>query len=74
MGIFSRSLPSHLIPIKPVNAGNKDWLVGLRGNSTTSYATIFIWKAPVGGTAAKIITASPSTSLFKGVAVDGNAS
>ena len=56
------------------HAGTKDWLVGLRGNSTTSYATIFIWKAPVGGTAAKSITASPSTSLFKGVAVDGNAS
>ncbi|WP_306591693.1 hypothetical protein [Geothrix sp. 21YS21S-4] len=56
------------------HAGTKDWLVGLRGNDTTSYGTIFIWKSPVGGTAAKVLTASPTTSLFKGLAVDGNAS
>jgi hypothetical protein len=56
------------------HAGTKDWLVGLRGNGTTSYGTIWVWKSPLGGTAAKTITASPSTSLFKGVAVDGNAS
>ncbi len=56
------------------HAGTKDWLVGLRGNGTTAYGTIFIWKSPLGGTAAKAITASPSTALFKGVAVDGNAS
>ncbi|HEX4844801.1 MAG TPA: hypothetical protein VFV26_01200 [Geothrix sp.] len=56
------------------HAGTKDWLVGLRGVGATPYATIHLWKSPLGGTAAKTITASPATSLFKGVAVDGNAS
>jgi len=56
------------------HAGTKDWLVGLRGNGTTSYATFYLWKSPMGGTAAKVIAASPTTSLFKGVALDGNAS
>ncbi len=56
------------------HAGTKDWLVGLRGNSATAYGTIFVWKSPVGGTAAVAIAASPTTSVFKGVAVDGNAS
>jgi hypothetical protein len=56
------------------HAGTKDWLVGLRGNGSTAYDTIFVWKAPAGGTAAKAITVSPTSSLFKGVAVDGNAS
>ena len=56
------------------HAGTKDWLVGLRGNGSTAYATIDLWRSPMGGTAAKTITASPATSLFKGVAVDGNAS
>ncbi len=56
------------------HAGTKDWLVGLRGSGSTAYATIYLWKAPMGGTAAKAINASPTTSLFKGVAVDGNAS
>jgi hypothetical protein len=59
------------------HAGTKDWLVGLRGTGTTtptSFGTIWIWKSPLGGTAAKTITASPTSSLFKGVAVDGNAS
>lgn len=56
------------------HAGTKDWLVGLRGNGTTSYATFYLWKSPMGGTAAKVIAASPGTSLFKGVALDGNAS
>jgi len=56
------------------HAGTKDWLVGLRGNGSTAYGTIFLWKSPMGGTAAKTITASPAASLFKGVAVDGNAS
>jgi hypothetical protein len=27
MGIFSKSLPSHLIPIDPANTSNKDWLI-----------------------------------------------
>ena len=56
------------------HAGTKDWLVGLKGNGTTAYDTIYIWKSPIGGTAAKAISASPITSLFKGLAVDGNAS
>lgn len=56
------------------HAGTKDWLVGLRGNGDTAYGTIFLWKSPMGGTAAKTLTASPATALFKGVAVDGNAS
>ncbi|MBI1752063.1 MAG: hypothetical protein HY014_11470 [Acidobacteria bacterium] len=53
--------------------GTKDWLVGLRGNGTTGYNTILIWKSPLGGTAAKTATAA-SGSVFKGLAVDGNAS
>lgn len=53
--------------------GTKDWLVGLRGNGTTGYNTILIWKSPLGGTAAKTATAATG-SVFKGVAVDGNAS
>ncbi|MCC6512585.1 MAG: hypothetical protein IT187_01145, partial [Geothrix sp.] len=56
------------------HAGTKDWLVGLRGNGSTAYGTIFIWKSPLGGIAAKAITVTPTGSLFKGVAVDGNAS
>jgi len=56
------------------HAGTKDWLVGLKGNGTTAYGTIWIWKSPLGGTAAKAISASPATALFKGLAVDGNAS
>ena len=55
------------------HAGSKDWLVGLRGNGATAYGTIFIWKSPLGGTAANSISASPATALFKGIAVDGNA-
>jgi hypothetical protein len=56
------------------HAGTKDWLVGLRGNGTTAYGTLYVWKSPVGGTAARIYTVSPATAAFKGVAVDGNAS
>jgi hypothetical protein len=56
------------------HAGSKDWLVGLRGNGTSSYGTVWIWKSPLGGTAAKTITASPTSALFRGLAVDGNAS
>jgi hypothetical protein len=56
------------------HAGTKDWLVGLRGNGTTAYEKILVWKAPMGGTDAKIITVSPATSTFKGLVVDGNAS
>lgn len=56
------------------HAGTKDWLVGLRGNgSSTAYDTIYLWKSPKGGTAAKVITAT-SGSRFKGAAIDGNAS
>ena len=56
------------------HAGTKDWLVGLKGTGSTAYGLIYVWKSPTGGTAAKTITASPITSLFKGLAVDGNAS
>jgi hypothetical protein len=56
------------------HAGTKDWLVGLRGAGVTAYATIYLWKSPMGGTAAVSITASPASAAFRGVAVDGNAS
>jgi hypothetical protein len=48
--------------------------VGLRGAGVTAYATIYLWKSPMGGTAAVSITASPASAAFRGVAVDGNAS
>ncbi len=53
--------------------GTKDWLVGLPGEGTTGYNTIFLWKSPTGGTDAVTVTA-PSGSVLKGLAVDGNAS
>lgn len=56
------------------HAGTKDWMVGLRGNGATAYGTIWIWKSPLSGSAAVTLTASPATALFKGVAIDGNAS
>ncbi len=55
------------------HAGTKDWLVGLRGQGTVGYSSIWLWKSPLAGTAAQSITA-PSGSVLKGVAVDGNAS
>jgi hypothetical protein len=39
MGIFSRSLPNHLIPIDPVNAGNKDWLVVIEAGTIVGPST-----------------------------------
>ncbi|HJV49540.1 MAG TPA: hypothetical protein VJ549_09730 [Geothrix sp.] len=51
--------------------GTKDWLVGL---GTTASSTIYIWKSPLGGTDAKVVVISPTASVFKGIAVDGNAS
>jgi hypothetical protein len=39
MGIFSRSSPSHLIPINPVNAGNKDWLVVVEAGTIVGPST-----------------------------------
>ena len=54
--------------------GIKDWLVGLRGQGTTGYPTLILWKSPLGGTDAKVQTVSPSTTVFRGVAMDGNAS
>jgi len=54
--------------------GTKDWLLGLRGNGTVGYNTIYIWKSPLGGTAAKNVLVTPTTAVLKGVAVDGNAS
>jgi len=56
------------------HAGTKDWLVGLRGQGAVGYPTLFLWKAPMSGTAAKVVTLSTSGSVLKGVAVDGNAS
>ena len=56
------------------HAGSKDWLAGLSGQGTTAYGKIHLWKAPVGGTAAKVILVSPTTSVLKGIAIDGNAS
>jgi hypothetical protein len=53
--------------------GIKDWLVGLQGQGTTGYNTIFLWKAPMGGTDAVVVTA-PAGSVLMGLAVDGNAS
>ncbi len=53
--------------------GIKDWLVGLSGEGTTGYNTIFLWKSPKGGTDAVVVTA-PTGSVLKGLAVDGNAS
>ena len=54
--------------------GTKDWIVGLRGSGATGYPTLFIWQSPLGGTAAKTVTVTPSTTTFLGVALDGNAS
>jgi hypothetical protein len=56
------------------HAGSKDWLAGLSGQGTTGYGKIHLWKSPMGGTAAKVVTASPTTAVFKGIAIDGNAS
>ena len=53
--------------------GTKDWLVGLRGAGATGYPSLILWKSPLGGTAAKVVTVSPSTTTFLGVALDGNA-
>ena len=56
------------------HSGAKDWLVGLRGQGTVGYATLILWKSPLGGVAAKAVTVSPATTVFRGVAMDGNAS
>lgn len=56
------------------HAGTKDWLAGLRGNGETSYGVLCLWKSPLSGSAAKVITATPATAIFKGAALDGNAS
>jgi len=54
--------------------GTKDWLLGLKGNGSTGYGTLLIWKSPLGGTAPKSITVSPAGAVLKGVVADGNAS
>lgn len=54
--------------------GTKDWLVGLRGQGAVGYNTIYLWKSPMGGTAAQSVVVTPSGTVLKGVAVDGNAS
>jgi hypothetical protein len=53
--------------------GTKDWLVGLPGQGTTGSNTIYLWKSPLGGTVAVVVTA-PAGSVLMGLAVDGNAS
>ena len=54
--------------------GTKDWLVGLRGQGTVAFGTLHLWKSPLSGAAAKTFTVSPSGSVIRGVAIDGNAS
>lgn len=56
------------------HAGNKDWLAALRGQGTVGYATLILWKAPLGGVAPKVKTVDPSGTILRGVALDGNAS
>lgn len=56
------------------HARTKDWLVGLRGLLGVGFGTIYVWKSPLTSTDAKVITVTPSGSVLKGVAVDGNAS
>ena len=56
------------------HAGSKDWLAGLRGSGTVGYGTVYLWKSPMGGTAAKVVSVSPTTAVFRGLAIDGNAS
>ncbi|HJW73894.1 MAG TPA: hypothetical protein VJ486_13805 [Geothrix sp.] len=55
------------------HAGTKDWLAGLRGQGSAGYPTVLLWKSPLGGTAAKVISLDSSV-VIKGVALDGNAS
>lgn len=56
------------------HAGNKDWLVGLRGQGTVGHPTLILWKSPLGGVAPKVKTVDPATTVLRGVALDGNAS
>ena len=39
MGIFSKSLPSHLIPIDPANTSNKDWLILIEAGTIVGPST-----------------------------------
>ena len=39
MGIFSKSLPSHLIPIEPANTSNKDWLILIEAGTIVGPST-----------------------------------
>jgi hypothetical protein len=39
MGIFSKSLPSHLIPIDPGNTSNKDWLILIEAGTIVGPST-----------------------------------
>jgi len=39
MGIFSKSLPSHLIPIEPANTSNKDWLILIEASTIVGPST-----------------------------------
>jgi hypothetical protein len=39
MGIFSKSLPSHLIPIDPANTSNKDWVILIEAGTIVGPST-----------------------------------
>ena len=39
MGIFPKSLPSHLIPIEPANTSNKDWLILIEAGTIVGPST-----------------------------------
>jgi hypothetical protein len=39
MGIFSKSLPSRLIPIDPANTSNKDWLILIEAGTIVGPST-----------------------------------
>ena len=39
MSIFSKSLPSHLIPIDPANSSNKDWLILIEAGTIVGPST-----------------------------------
>lgn len=56
------------------HGGTKDWLAGLRGQGTVGFATLILWKVPLGGTAPKVKVVTPAGSILRGVAIDGNAS
>ena len=51
------------------HAGNKDWLAGL---SATVGATVWVWKAPSGGSPTFLALTGPTGAQLKGLVIDGN--